>query len=208
MLRFSTVLTVFMVVFFGACGANAQGTGKTVWVGQHVYDLQRDYSSVVRDSIDRRFVEIRDRFDISPELKRYLDGHEVRLDPEIATATDDLIQHYNEYDKSTLLVTSGSGIGSATEMESGVYLGPRRSGFVVESARAKLLAVSSHQVADMYLRLLLHYVLIKDAVNSNMDYREVISPLREKALDLVHHARQAQPSVVTRIHADLLRLSQ
>ena len=130
----------------------------------------------------------------------------MQVDTAIATAAADLIRHFNANNTGTLLVTSGSGIGDAANLESGIYFGPGRTGFVVQTARAKLLAVSSHQAADIYLRLLLHYALIKDAVDQKMDFAMVISPLRETALELVHQASQADSATVRRIQNDLIGL--
>ncbi|MEJ8574167.1 hypothetical protein [Microbaculum marinum] len=211
MCRFSILIVriaIPAVMALTAPASHAQGTGKTVWVGQHIHGIDKnDYSDFVRANVELRLVEIKGRGQTTPALETYLADHDVRTNDQIATSANDRETHYLSNAATTLFVTSGIGVGDAADMESGVYLGPQVDAFAVEQARTKLLAVSGQPVADMYLRLLLHYALIKNAVQLSMDYETVISPLRETALDLVHQAGPAQPMTVKAIRDELIALA-
>lgn len=207
MFRFSIIAAGFALSSLMAADGLAQGTGKTVWVGLHLHGTgAEDISEFVRYNIELRLVDIVGRGRASPALDAFLAGHDVRK-ANLSTSDADRENYFQNNPDTTLFVASGIGIGDVAEMESGVYLGPGDNMLVVDRARAKLLAVSSQPVADMYLRLLLHYALIKHALQQGMDYETVISPLREKALDLVHQAKPAQPATVDIIQGELIALS-
>lgn len=204
MFRFPIIAAGLALSSLMAADGRAQGTGKTVWVGQHLHGIEaEDISEFVRYNIELRLVDIVGRGGASPALKAFLDRHDVQK-ANFATSDADRESYFLDNADTTLFVVSGIGIVDFAEMESGLYLGPRDDALAVERARAKLLAISSQPVADMYLRLLLHYALIKQAFQQGMDYETVISPLRETALELVHQARPAQPATVDMIERELI----
>ena len=195
-------------ILFLAQPAVAQS--KTAWIGEHLQGLRdpTDAAEYVRDMIELRLSDIRTSALGDPGVSAFVAQMDVRTNSNIDTSADGRKMHYDADPNGTLLVASGRGIGTADDFEAGVYLGPRRQGFEVETARARLLAVASHDVAEMYLRLLLHYALIKEAKESDMDFRTVISPLRSAALDLSHQAQAADPVIVDLIREELVQLRE
>jgi hypothetical protein len=208
MFRFPKLLIA--MAFAGAGMGPVQAQDRTAWVGEHIQGLQEktDLADVVLFNLELKLDELRTLSLVDPAVSAFVSNIDVKANKMIDFSASARATHYQIDPTGTLLVASGRGVGAAEDFVSGIYLGPPRPGLMVETARAKLLAVESHDAADMYLRLVLHYALIKAALDSGMDYRTVINPLRESALDLSHQAEAAEPAVVALIRDELVQLKE
>ncbi len=206
MLRFSNAIIVAALALSLNGAAKATPIEKTIWIGQHVHEVgadSLDRADAVADYVDLLLALYRGGLTFDTALQDFLAKYDVRIDQAILTRGNDREAYFQSNIDSSLLVASGRGIGAAENLASGIYLGPEGADLKLEVARAKLLAVHTNSAADMYFQLILHYALIKDAIEQGMDRKTIVNPLISKAIDLIEQASPAEPNVVLEIEQEL-----
>ena len=206
MLRFSNAIVIAVTAVSLCGGAKATPIEKTIWIGQHVHEVgadSLDRADAVADYVDLLLGLYRGGLTFDTVLRDFLANYDVKIDQAIHTRGNDREAYFQNNIDSSLLVASGRGIGAAENLASGIYLGPERADLKLEVARAKLLAVQTNSAADMYFQLILHYALIKDAIEQGMDRKTIVNPLISKAIDLIDQASPAEPNVVLEIEQEL-----
>ncbi|SFR10118.1 hypothetical protein [Poseidonocella sedimentorum] len=206
MFRLQKGLVPALIICLAGIGVHAQPFEKKIWVGKHLHEVgtdELDRADAVADYIDLLLGTYKGGLTFDAGLQEFLGHYDVEIDPSILTRGRDREAFFVDNSSGTLFVASGRGVGPAASFASGLYLGPRRPRLGLEAARVKLLAVETNSAAEMYFQLLLHYALIKDALNQGMDRKAIVTPLISKAIDLLPQAEPAEPALVSAIKREL-----